>query len=237
VKTDRDRSLLLLLTGLFAVWLALSGVALNFVRPSIEPYVLSAGVITVLLALLPPGGLLGHVPVVHDDHVHPDAGVGWLLVVPLFVALLVPPAPLGANAVRARLAPVRSSSGVYPPVRAPERGAVPMTMAEFYTRAVRDRQASLRGVKVRLVGFVSDPGSGTYALDRFVIFCCAADAEAVEVTVVGDATPRRTNQWLEVEGIWVPQPLNADRASLRVSAVRAIGRPKAPYEYTAVWTG
>lgn len=237
-ERDRDRSLLLLLTGGFAVWLAASGTALNFVRPSIRPYVLVAGLVTVLLAVLPPGGLLGRSLVPPDhDHTHPDAGVGWLLVVPLFVALLVPPAPLGANAVRSRLASAPSSSAVYPPVRAPERGAVPMTMAEFFTRAVRDRQASLRGVRVRLVGFVSEASGTTYALDRFVIFCCAADAEAVEVTVVGDTTARRTNDWLEVEGVWVPQPVNADTASLRVTSVRTVKRPRAPYEYTAEWTG
>jgi uncharacterized repeat protein (TIGR03943 family) len=236
---DRDRSLLLLLTGLFAVWLAASGTVLNFVRPSIRPYVLLAGLVAVLLAVLPPGGLLGRrTAAVAHDHEHPDAGVGWLLVVPLFVALLVPPAPLGANAVRSRLSTTRSSaSSVYPAVRAPDHGAVPMTMAEFSTRALRDRQRSLTGVPVRLTGFVSD-GSGTaYSLGRFVIFCCAADAEAVEVRIVGDTTPRRTNEWLEVVGVWVPQPLDADVVSLRVTSVRPVKRPRAPYEYTAVWTG
>jgi uncharacterized repeat protein (TIGR03943 family) len=231
--------LLLLLTGLFAVWLAASGTALNFVRPSIRPYVLVAGVVTALLAVLPPGGLLARRPrgVAHY-HGHPDAGVGWLLVVPLFVALLVPPAPLGANAVRSRLSTARPpAASVYPAVRAPDHGAVPMTMAEFSTRALRDRQRSLTGVPVRLTGFVSEASGTAYSLGRFVIFCCAADAEAVEVRIVGDPAPRRTNEWLEVVGVWVPQPLDADVVSLRVTSVRPVKRPRAPYEYTAVWTG
>jgi uncharacterized repeat protein (TIGR03943 family) len=235
--------LLLLLTGLFAVWLAASGTALNFVRPSIRPYVLAAGLVAALLAVLPPGGLLarrrpGPPAAVAHDHEHPDAGVGWLLVVPLFVALLVPPAPLGANAVRSRLSTARpAAASVYPAVRAPDHGAVPMTMAEFSTRALRDKRRSLTGVPVRLTGFVSDRSGTAYSLGRFVIFCCAADAEAVEVRIVGDPTPRRTNEWLEVVGVWVPQPLDADVVSLRVTSVRPVKRPRAPYEYTAVWTG
>ena len=80
---ERDRSVLLLLTGAFAVWLALSGVMLNFVRPSMRPYVLAAGVVTMLLAVLPPGGLLSRTRGGAHDHQHGDVKVSWLLVVPL----------------------------------------------------------------------------------------------------------------------------------------------------------
>jgi uncharacterized repeat protein (TIGR03943 family) len=235
VTSDRDRSILLLLTGSFAVWLALSGVVLNFVRPSMRPFVLAAGAISVLLAVLPPGGLLGRGGAAHD-HDHGEPGVGWLLLVPLLVVLLVPPAPLGANAVHSRLATARSSTGVYPRVRPPVRGAVPMSMAEFETRALRDRTASLRGVRVRLTGFVSRTGT-SYDLSRFVIFCCAADAEAVEIAVTGDRVPHKLNEWVELEGIWVPAAVDATAVVVRALSVRTIKRPRAPYEYTTVWTG
>ena len=46
------------------------------------------------------------------------------------------------------------------------------------------------------------PGAGDgagYRLTRFVIFCCAADAEALQAVVRGDPTPRARDQWLEVE--------------------------------------
>jgi uncharacterized repeat protein (TIGR03943 family) len=240
VTERRDRSLLLLLTGSFAVWLVLSGTALNFVRRAMLPYVLVAGVVAVALALLPPMGLLsrrggnGHED---DGHGHgPGVGVGWLLVLPVLIGLLVPPAPLGANAVRARLASSGTSTGVYPPLAAPVGGAVPMSMAEFSTRALRDKAGSLRDVRVRLRGFVS-PGDapGTYRLGRFVIFCCAADAEAVVVTVTGDAVARRADQWLEVEGTWVPGP--GEVPVLAATAVRTVRRPGEPYEYTTVYAG
>lgn len=233
MTSDRERSVLLLLTGLFAVWLAWSGVLLDFVRPSMRTWVLLAGVVAVLLAVLPPGGLLAsshrHAP----GHDHGGLAVSWLLVAPLLVVILVPPAPLGANAVRARLSSGGSGPGTFPPLGRLDRGAIPMSMAEFSTRALRDRSRSLDGVRVRLVGFVSGPAQDGYRLGRFVIFCCAADAEAVEVAVTGDGTARATNEWLEVEGVWVPGELPAVRAE----SVRRVGKPGKPYEYTNVWSG
>lgn len=231
MSEERDRSLLLLLTGSFAIWLALSGVMLNFVRPSMRPFVLAAGVVTVLLAVLPHGapgddGHGGH------DHGH-DARIGWLLVVPLLVVIVVPPAPLGPNAIRSRLASSSSGPRSFPALRAPERGAVPLSMAEFSTRALRDPDRSLDGVRVRLVGFVSSSDEGSYRLARFVIFCCAADAEAVEVVVTGDGEPRATNEWYEVEGVWRAGAVPA----LVADSARRVDRPKKPYEYTTVWSG
>ena len=226
----RDRSLLLLLVGGFAVWLVLSGTALSFVRPAMQPYVLAAGVVAMLLGLAPEG------PTAHNHGV----GVGWLLVLPVLVGLLVPPSPLGANAVRSRVVARGATQDAFPQVAAPVRGAVPMSVAEFATRALRDGRASLRDVPVRLVGFVSArrDAAGGYRLARFVIFCCAADAEAVEVAVTGDAVPRPRDTWLEVEGEWVPAPVTSDAgvATLRATSVREVKRPGQPYEYTNVWS-
>lgn len=237
MSDDRDRSILLLLTGAFAVWLTWSGALLNFVRPSMQPYVLAAGVISVVLALVPPGGLLARTASApHDpDHVHGGAAVAWFLVAPLVVVLLVPPAPLGANAIGARRAGARGNSGSYPPLAAPVRGAVPMSMAEFQTRALRDAERSLEGIPVRLRGFLAGPEEGGgYRLARFVIFCCAADAEAVEVVVRGPVPEVRTNSWLEVVGTWEPGEPPVLRAT---SSARRVDRPREPYEYTSTWSG
>ena len=231
---DRDRNVLLLLTGAFAIWLAWSGTALNFVKPSMTPYVLAAGAVSVLLALLPPGGLLGRTEAGDDDHghAHGETKVAWLLVVPLLVVILVPPAPLGANAISARRASGRSGPSTFPALRAPTRGAVDMSMAEFTTRALRDPDRSLEGVPVRLTGFVSGPADGGYRLARFVIFCCAADGEAVEVVVRGAGT-YDVDQWLEVEGVWQP----GSAPALVAARARPVDRPEKPYEYTTVWSG
>jgi hypothetical protein len=70
------------------------------------------------------------------------------------------------------------------------RGTVPMPMAEFVTRAVRDPDQSL-GAGVGAAGRVRvpDPGRGGYRLTRLVIFCCAADAQALQAFVRGSPTP------------------------------------------------
>jgi hypothetical protein len=79
-------------------------------------------------------------------------------------------------------------------------------------------------------------------LTRFVIFCCAADAEALQTVVRGDATPRARDQWLEVEGTWQPRPPAAeDDPSPPPPACTPTGPPVAParppYEYTVQFSG
>jgi uncharacterized repeat protein (TIGR03943 family) len=247
VTGERTRSLLLVVVGATAAWLWWSGAALNYVRPSLQPFLLAGGLVFLLLGLLPPFGLLGQgrpgQPDGHGDH-RPDARVGWLLLVPVLVLVLVQPAALGSYAASSRSAVPAGAVGDYPPLAAPVRGAVPMPMAEFVTRALRDRDRSLEGVRVRLVGFaVPAKGAGGYRLTRFVIFCCAADAEALQVEVRGDRVQRRRDQWLEVEGRWVPGPVAGDRdpdpplPALTVDAVRPIAQPPRPYEYTVTYGG
>jgi uncharacterized repeat protein (TIGR03943 family) len=244
---EQTRSVLLVVLGATAVWLWWSGDALNYVRPGLAPWLLAGGVVVLLLGLLPPLGLLGQPAAGHADghggHRH-GARVGWLLLVPVLVVMLVQPAALGSYAVSGRSAVPGGGDDGFPPLAAPVRGAVPMAMAEFATRAVRDPAQSLTGVRVRLVGFVA-PGEGDeggYRLTRFVVFCCAADGEAFQAVVRGDPTPRARDQWLEVEGTWLPRPAAVDDPTppppvLKADLVRPIAPPRPPYEYSLQFTG
>ena len=234
----RTGSLLVVVLGATAVWVWASGAALNYVRPALTPYLLAGGVVLLLLGLLPPGGLLGRA--------RPGgaARVSWLLLVPALVVVLVQPAALGSHAVSSRSAVPGGMGATYPPLAPPVRGAVPMTMAEFITRALRDRNRSLDGVRVRLVGFVApERGGEGYRLTRFVIFCCAADAEALQVAVHGDGTRRTADQWLEVEGRWQPRPVAAEDDPspappvLAAEEVRPVAQPRRPYEYSIQYGG
>jgi uncharacterized repeat protein (TIGR03943 family) len=247
VSDDQTRSLLLVVLGATAVWLWWSGQALNYVRPGLAPWVLAGGVVVGLLGLLPPLGLLGQETAQADRHGshHHRGRVGWLLLAPVLVVMLVQPAALGSYAVSGRAAVPGSGDGGFDPLAAPVRGAVPMSMAEFVTRAERDPAQSLAGVRVRLVGFVapSEGQEGGYRLTRFVIFCCAADAEALQAVVRGDSTPRARDQWLEVEGTWVPRPVAAEddpsppAPALQVASVRPIAPARPPYEYSVQFSG
>jgi uncharacterized repeat protein (TIGR03943 family) len=158
--------------------------------------------------------------------------------------LVVQPAALGSYAASSRSVVPGGGDGDFPPLAAPVRGAVPMPMAEFVTRAVRDPSQSLAGVRVRLTGFVAPAEAGDHGwrLTRFVIFCCAADAEALQAVVHGDPAPRARDQWLEVEGTWQPRPAAVDDPNpqppvLDADAVRPIAPPRPPYEYSMQFSG
>jgi uncharacterized repeat protein (TIGR03943 family) len=246
VTDDQTRSLLLVVLGATAVWLWWSGQALNYVRPGLAPWVLAGGVVVGLLGLLPPLGLLSeHTAAGHTSGHHHRGRVGWLLLVPVLVVMLVQPAALGSYAVSGRAAVPGGGDGGFDPLAAPVRGAVPMSMAEFVTRAERDPAQSLAGVRVRLVGFVapSQGQEGGYRLTRFVIFCCAADAEALQAVVRGDRTPRARDQWLEVQGTWLPRPVAAEDdpsptpPALQVNSVRPVAPVRPPYEYSVQFSG
>jgi uncharacterized repeat protein (TIGR03943 family) len=248
VSEEQTRSVLLLALGATAVWLWHSGEALNYVRPNLAPLVGAAGLVLVALGLLPPLGLLTPTTPDHDDdggggHRH-RARVGWLLLVPVLVVLVIQPAALGSYAATSRAVIPGGGGGDYPPLAAPVRGAVPMPMAEFVTRAVRDPAQSLAGVRVRLVGFVAPAQAtgGGYRLTRFVIFCCAADAEALQTIVRGDPVPRARDQWLQIEGTWQPHPTTINDPSppapvLNATSVQPISPPRPPYEYTTQYSG
>ena len=246
MSDDQTRSLLLVVLGATAVWLWWSGQALNYVRPGLAPWVLAGGVIVGLLGLLPPLGLLGRESAQADGHGghHHRGRVGWLLLVPVLVVMLVQPTALGSYAVSGR-STVPGGDGGFQPLAAPVRGAVPMSIAEFVTRAERDPARSLAGVRVRLTGFVapSQGKEGSYRLTRFVIFCCAADAEALQAVVGGDPTPRARDQWLEVEGTWKARPVAAEDdpspppPGLQVASVRLVAPARPPYEYSIQFSG
>jgi uncharacterized repeat protein (TIGR03943 family) len=247
VSDDQTRSLLLVVLGATVVWLWWSGQALNYVRPGLTPWLLAGGVVVGLLGLLPPLGLLAKETAAdHRGGHHQHRGrVGWLLLVPVLVVMLVQPAALGSYAVASRSAVPGGGNGGFDPLAAPVRGAVPMSMAEFVTRAIRDPGQSLAGVRVRLVGFVapSEGKEGGYRLTRFVIFCCAADAEALQAVVHGDATARARDQWLEVEGTWQPRPPAAEDDPsppppvLHADLVRPVAPARPPYEYSVQFSG
>ena len=117
-----------------------------------------------------------------------------------------------------------------------------MSMAEFVTRAVRDPGQSLTGVRVRLTGFVAPAEDADgYRLTRFVIFCCAADAEALQAVVHGDPALRARDQWLEVGDLAAPpgHPRRPDPTPpvLQADLVRPVAPPRPPYEYSVQFTG
>ena len=135
------------------------------------------------------------------------SGVAVLLV-PIAAVLMIPSAELGALAASKKV----SSAGVgqvgaFVP-QAPSSGAV-ISFAEIH---YADRSADyaaqagiVEGTPVRLVGFVThDPNApeGGFALTRFYVSCCAADALPFTVRIMPPAgfVDPQENDWVEVNG-------------------------------------
>jgi uncharacterized repeat protein (TIGR03943 family) len=246
----RTESLLLFAMGAAALVLGFNGDALVFIRPTLVPYLIASGVVLVLLAVAPAVRRRGSADPEAAEEAHAEHDHGhsrrapWLVMAPLLVLLVVAPGPLGASAASSAQRAVAPQSGTYPPVGAKVGGAVPMTLAEYTSRAVDDPDHSLTGVPVRLVGFVSKAKDGKgFLLERFTIFCCAADAEIQQVKVLGSSSTLPDNTWVQVTGTWPPSsavpanfvPANANDVpvpEITATSVQQVKRPKAPYEYT-----
>lgn len=238
----RTQGAMLVLVGAIALWLGLSEAALAYVRPGLRTPLAASGLVLLLLGLAalawrPVGAADGH------SHAHGEHGPrsAWLLLLPVLVLVLVTPPALGSYAA-SRQPPGANggSAGEFPPLPEPVDGAVPLLVSEFVARAQDDQKRSLAGQRVRLVGFVipAQDGGRDYQLARFVLACCAADAEAYTVQVRGDATPRQADQWLLVEGRWLPEP-TPERAGpsskppvLLADSVTAVRPPANRYENT-----
>jgi uncharacterized repeat protein (TIGR03943 family) len=104
-----------------------------------------------------------------------------------------------------------------------------MTLLEYGQRAFDHRGASLAGVSVQLTGFVSKRSAGGFELARYQIACCAADASAVIVRVVGiDGAAPRQDAWVTVTG--TVQPAGGETPRLNALSVVAVAAPEDPYE-------
>jgi uncharacterized repeat protein (TIGR03943 family) len=228
---------MLLLVGVAALWLGLTDAALAYVRGALRPPLVAGGAVLLLLAA---ATLRGRDPDGHG-HGHGAPRSGWLLALPVLVLLLVTPPALGSFAASRQTAQATRASddpaGVFPPLPEPVGGAVPLPVSEFVTRALYDKDRTLRGTRVRLLGFAAPAEGGGYLLTRFNLFCCAADGEAYQLAVHGDPTPRAADQWLVVEGRWQPQPVFGGiapsdvRPVLVADSVTPVRPPADPYEH------
>ncbi|WP_396289999.1 TIGR03943 family putative permease subunit [Curtobacterium sp. KT1] len=97
---------------------------------------------------------------------------------------------------------------------------------------------ALVGKQVRLSGFVVPGQDDSFTLTRFVISCCAVDAQPVGLGVVTDAGDRPDavpdeGQWVTVTGALAANPdQSADaRIVIKAAKVTEIAQPKDPYEY------
>ena len=243
---------LTIVVGVTALRLSLTDVYLRYVKESLRPWLIVAGVLLVAVgatglvrdsrraaaaegsdAVEPEPVGAGHEHS-HDSHM---PRVAWLLLLPVLAIFLISPASLGAFAARRSDARLEAPKAQFPALAAEVRGAVPMTLREYTLRSYYDDQKSLEGKRVRLVGFIT-PESGQVLLTRFVLSCCAADGVAVKVALRDyPGTPPDADTWVEIEGEFVePDRKDGTVISTRPAPLRVVGtprtipEPKQPYE-------
>lgn len=217
------RSLVLVLVGVMLLQMVIGGRYVAYVRPWIQIPLVACG------ALLIVAGVIAELRPRADDGA--ASRIGWLVFVPVLVALVARPPALGAYTAEHQ--GQRSPVQVPLPKKAPH-GPTAMTIAQFTGVAAYDGSGFLDGLPVKLVGFTSYDAHGGWDLTRLTITCCAADALASQTKVVGATAPPR-NSWVELVGTWVDPHTKAPRLTgvpqIRVASMHAIPAPKDPYEY------
>jgi len=220
------------LVGLLTLRLTVDGSFQRYVQPGMRPWLLVAGVallalgLTTLVLSLRSGEPS---PAVADEHGHHHGvGVGWLLLVPMAMLLLVAPPSLGSFGVD-RATPVRVTAGrsTLPPLDT-SAGPVPMTLLEYVERSFDHDGRSMQGATIKLTGFVAgDDGSGGFRLARYQIACCAADAAAAVVRVEGAGSTPPRDQWVIVTGTFTE---GGDNPAIAATSIEDIDAPEDPYE-------
>lgn len=244
--TGETQNAIALLVGIAALRLGLTDAHLRYVKPALGPWLVVAGVLLLILGAV---GLVRRdrpaaeqaAELLHDGETHaPDHGpsIAWLLTLPVLAIFLIAPAPLGAYAASRSTTRLEAPKAEFPSLPKQVDGAVPLSLREFNLRTFFDDSRALDGKVVRLTGFATPHGKDEVFLTRFVLSCCAADGRPIKVRLIGLPSPRPpADQWLEVEGTWVPpkqdrqgEALLGLAADLVVKSVREIAAPAQTYE-------
>lgn len=234
------------MVGAFALQTGLTNGLYRYLRPSMRPWVVLAGIGLATIALVvlvpelarrmrrrPPTGA----------HEHPVSRIGWFLALPVCVAVTIGPPALGAFAA-GRGSTLRDLPEIDFDLdayltAASFGGQVPdVRVVDFVVGAEDDETAATLAVQpVRLTGFVvKSDHPHEFRLVRFLVSCCAGDALPTAVVVRTDAAIPPEDTWVTVSGTLDRAATAADTESFAAPVFRAdeldrIEAPDKPYEF------
>lgn len=169
----------------------------------------------------------------HDHGAGPR--VGWLLLVPFLLLGVVTPGPLGAYSAERDSGRVVTTGDVplFDPLASTEGGIV-LPLGEYSMRALYDDPRNLEGRSFTLMGFASKlPDGEGWALTRMSLNCCAGDARAIKVRVLGAPAPK-DNSWVEIAGEWRKPSTPVDDPDtlpvIEAAGLTPVNTPENPYE-------
>jgi len=226
----------MVLVGAALARLSVSGSYTNYVKPGLGIPLLCAGVAVLGLGLWTLVADSTRAGPGQDQerhsHSHSAPRVAWLLCLPVFALYVVAPPALGSYAANLDSVSVTDPDwDAYPPL--PRGDPVDITLVDFTIRAVWDNGDTLAHRRVRIIGFVTPRGDGTWDLTRLQMTCCAADVRSNRVQAVG-ADPEPADTWVRVIGHWIPGggTKRGDAVPLlEIESVEVIDQPRQPYEF------
>lgn len=227
------RAFVLVVWAAFFTWLLVSGEVHRYIGSRTYWVVVFGAVMLTLAAVVhlrvEAGAAAERKPKVTD-------ALGLLAVLlPILVVVLVPKPGLGALAASKKGSGgiVSATIGLQPPAVGSPGGELSLEEIEYAGQSSEYAAAVgiVEGVSVKLVGFVTHPKNapeGGFALTRFAIFCCAADAVPYSARVVppSTATGFQDDQWLEITGTLAKDD---DGFYVEADDIKTIDEPNDPY--------
>jgi uncharacterized repeat protein (TIGR03943 family) len=259
--TRDDGGLIVVGVGLLALWVGLTDAIYRYLRPAMKPWLVLAGATLIVLGLAvlvtswwdhrrSSGGTTpdpeGESASSHQAHEHRRSRVGWLLGLPLVVAVLISPGPLGSYAVGRQSQyryPTSTKIELGPYLKAHSlSGQTPeLTVTQIAQAARYPADAKLLSeTPFRVQGFVaSDSDVDGFLVARLVVGCCAGDAVPISVLVPGAEPPGDDDTWVSVEATLDLEATNAAADEddfysppvLKPRTVHKIDQPSEPYLY------
>ncbi len=218
--------------GGYLLYAAGSGALYFYIHPAYVVPAVATGLVLLALAAIaaratrPPAD---HAPI-------PGVWLG-LVTLPLALGFLLPPQPLSPLTAAQRGVDVASlgggeARGEFRLGARPESYTIKDWVKAFQADPEPGRHA---GKPVRVTGFVHREDRlppDWFLVARFVVKCCAVDAQPVGLPVRGTGPPPAPGAWVALEGVWAVADVDGQRrAVITATRVAPTARPDQPYLY------
>ena len=254
------RAVLLLASAALIAKLLATGEMVKYMAPALDPLTALTGAVFGVMGAMegwrafrprPDRHAPLSAPTVHDvEHGHAvegtleatlELGLTWVVVLlPLVLGLVVAPRALGTSALggeRVTRLLLTFAPGSPPTVRPPQPAEALDDVGPLLAY-LRQAGSGSVGQPVRVTGMVmtSDAlAAGEFALLRYAIAHCVADARPVALLVVAPTLPAvRPDQWVEIEGEVASREREGDRlVTIVARGITLVEEPRNPYLFAA----